>query len=389
MGRTVIVIALILLSIGARTAAAKPRVAVLGIEVTGTIDQTSTGVAHDLTEGLRNKAKAGNGPFQLAPNADRELIDEKVLKNCDSEGPLCMSDIGKDIGTDMLIYGKLEKTGDGYTAKLHLLDVRKKSHEKQIVVQIPGGQSGDAVRTVAKKAYSDLAGRGGGGGSTLVVKANTDTGTVFVDDEQKESLVEGSATLTLPEGRYRIAVESPGRRRKEKTVMITTGEAASENFDLVAIAVGGGGKKSNIWKPVFGISLAATAVLGGISLYSFLDWRGKVSDIKATYKDGRDAAVGDGDCNGSGISSSVNDSGGTLGAVCTARWRNITTGIAAGAVGLFSVGAAYMAFFRNDKESTPGTSSRRVRPHSLLAGRPVLTPLLTPTTQGALLQFSW
>ena len=48
-----------------------------------------------------------------------------------------------------------------------------------------------------------------------------------------------------------------------------------------------------------------------------------------------------------------------------------------------------MAFFRNDKESTPGTSSRRVRPHSLLAGRPVLTPLLTPTTQGALLQFSW
>ena len=106
----VFALALVLLALGAATASAKPKVAVLGVEVTGTIDQASTGVAHDLTEGMRSRSRQGNGPYQLAPNSDRELIDEKVLKNCDSEGPLCMSDIGKDIGADILIYGKLEKT---------------------------------------------------------------------------------------------------------------------------------------------------------------------------------------------------------------------------------------------------------------------------------------
>lgn len=382
--RIVTIIALALLSIGAGSAAAKPKVAILGVEVTGTIDQMATGVAHDLTEGLRNKAKAGNGPFQLAPNADREMIDEKVLKNCDSEGPLCMSDIGKDIGADVLIYGKLEKTSDGYTARLHVLDVKKKSHEKQIVVQIPGGQSGDAVRTIAKKAYSDLVGAGG----TLFVKASAESGTVFVDDEQKGTLVEGAATLTLPEGRYRIAIESPGRRRKEQTVMVAGGETVTEEFELVATGGGGGGrgKKTNVWKPVFGISLVAAGVLGGISLYSFIDWHGKVGDIKATYKDGRNVAVGDGDCDGSGVSSTVDDSGGTLKAVCGPRWRNITTGVAFGGVAVFTSFAAYMAFFRGgDNESTSASLSHHLRRRAQIA----ITPVLTPTTQGALLDVTW
>src|SRR3954469_23083665 len=151
-------LALVLLALGAGTAAAKPKVAVLGVEVTGTIDQTSTAVAHDVTEGLRSKAKQGVSPYTYAPNSDRELIDEKVLKNCDSEGPLCMSDIGKDIGTDVLIYGQIAKSGDGYKATLHVLDVRTKTKQKDLDVAIPAGASSDAVRSIAKKAYTDLVG---------------------------------------------------------------------------------------------------------------------------------------------------------------------------------------------------------------------------------------
>ena len=40
-------------------------------------------------------------------------------------------------GDGVLIYGKLEKTSDGYRAKLHVLDVRKKTHGKEMTVSVP------------------------------------------------------------------------------------------------------------------------------------------------------------------------------------------------------------------------------------------------------------
>ena len=357
------------------SAAAKPKVAVLGLEVTGTIDQQSTGVAHDVTEGLRQKARSGGGnPYQLASSSDRELIDEKVLKNCDSEGPLCMSDIGRDIGADVLIYGKLEKTGDGYRAKLHVLDVRKKAHQKEMTVSVPSGTNSDGVRTIAKKAYSDLVGGGGPSTGTLLITANVDTGTVFVDDEQSVPVEGGKATVVLPEGRYRVAVESPGKRRKEKTVVIASGERSSESYELGAL---GGGGQSNVWKPVFGISLAATVILGGVSLYSFISWNSRVNDINATYTpaSGKTGPVSDADCDGGGISGNVNDPDGTLGEVCSRRQLNIITGIAAAGMGVVTLGAAYMAF-RSSGGKKSGTEV-------------AVTPLVTPDSGGAILWMRW
>ncbi|MBL9016272.1 MAG: hypothetical protein JNL83_18940 [Myxococcales bacterium] len=369
----------------AGSAAAKPKVAVLGLEVTGTIDQQSTGVAHDVTEGLRQKARSGGGnPYQLASSSDRELIDEKVLKNCDSEGPLCMSDIGRDIGADVLIYGKLEKTGDGYRAKLHVLDVRKKSHQKEMTIAVPSGTNSDGVRTIAKKAYTDLVGGGGPPTGTVVITANVDSGTVFVDDEQSVPVEGGKASVTLPEGRYRIAVESPGKRRKEKTVTIASGEQVSETYELGAL---GGGGKSNVWKPIFGVSLAVTVVLGGVSLYSFISWKGKVDNIDAMYTaaSGKTGPVSDADCSGGGISANVMDDNGTLGDVCSRRQLNIITGIAAAGMGVVTLGAAYMAF-RNSggKSETAGLGARRKRGTEV-----VVTPLVTPDSGGAILWMRW
>ena len=369
----------------AGTAAAKPKVAVLGLEVTGTIDQQSTGVAHDVTEGLRQKARSGGGnPYQLASSSDRELIDEKVLKNCDSEGPLCMSDIGRDIGADVLIYGKLEKTSDGYRAKLHVLDVRKKSHQKEMTISVPSGTNSDGVRNIAKKAYSDLVGGGGPPTGTLLITANVDSGTVFVDDEQSVAVEGGKATIMLPEGRYRVAIESPGKRRKEKTVTIASGEQRSETYELGAL---GGGGKSNVWKPVFGISLAATVILGGVSLYSFISWNSRVNDINATYTpaSGKTGPVSDADCEGGGISANVNDPDGTLGEVCSRRQLNIITGVAAAGLGVVTLGAAYMAFRSSGgKSETASLGVRKKRGTEV-----VVTPVLTPDSGGAMLWMRW
>ncbi len=380
----ILALALLFLAFGARAASAKPRVAVLGIEVTGAIDQAATGAAHDLTEGLRTKAKQGNGPFQLAPNSDRELIDEKVLKNCDSEGPLCMSDIGKDMNTDVLIYGQLAKAGDGYSAKLFVLDVKKKSKDKELTVRIPGGASSDAVHVLAKKAYSDLV----GGGAppveqpgTLMIEANVDAGAVFVDDEKKETLQSGKATLLLPEGRYRVAVESPGRRRKEIAVTIAGGQATTESFLLTAKA-DDGGKDASFWKPAFGVTVGLTVVLAGISTVEYLRQGSEIKKVvNATTNQGtiltQDACPDD-------IVGGTGDDTTHFDNACRAHSIHFWTTVGAIVFGVAAVGSGYMAFVRKPAESATRTSVR----HSVL-DRIAVTPLLSPQTQGAVIDLAW
>ncbi|MBA3451825.1 MAG: hypothetical protein H0T42_01865, partial [Deltaproteobacteria bacterium] len=207
MPRVLLSLALIVLA--STSALAKPKIAILGLEVTGTVDQAATTVARDLTDGMRQRAKAGSGPYTLAPNSDRELIDEKLIKQCETESPTCMAEIGNDIDTNILVYGKLEKDGGGFQATITMLDVKKRTTIKTTFVAVPAGASSEAVRTIAKKTYLELA-PATTGGAKLVISANVDTGNVFVDDDLREPLSNGRATLTLPEGRYRIAIESDG-----------------------------------------------------------------------------------------------------------------------------------------------------------------------------------
>src|SRR5690349_4640864 len=88
---TVVLVALT----GSTALAGKPTVAILGLEVvdpSGNIDAQSTQVAKEITEGLRNRAKAGSGPYQLVVGGDKELIDEKLIHNCDTEAIPCMAE---------------------------------------------------------------------------------------------------------------------------------------------------------------------------------------------------------------------------------------------------------------------------------------------------------
>jgi len=87
------------------------KVAVLGLEVrdSGTgIDPETTKVAKDLTFALRQRAATNAYNVSPAPNGDKELIDEKLLNNCDSEAASCMSAIGTELGADLLLFGKID-----------------------------------------------------------------------------------------------------------------------------------------------------------------------------------------------------------------------------------------------------------------------------------------
>jgi hypothetical protein len=273
--------ALFLIALTSSTALAnKPTVAILGLEVVDPsgIDAASTSVARDLTEGLRARAKAGTGPYQLAIGSDKELIDEKLIHNCD-ESIGCMSEIGKNLGANFLIYGRLEKKPEGYVVTINLLNVDKKKMEKAKSPLTITQKDQAAVATAARKAYNDLTGTSELG--TLVITANAERGTVLLDDEPKGNLNSGTVTLTgLKEGRYRLAIEADGfQRSPEVTVTIRSGESATQQITLVA------GKKddlkheytgttsqksgSPVKYAVFGVAVAAGIASGALWYFAW------------------------------------------------------------------------------------------------------------------------
>ena len=94
----------LLMAATATAHADRPKVCILGVEVVGDgIDVESIKVGNNLTNALRVRPNATPTPYQITPNCNKELADEKVIKNCGSEDPSCMSAIGTDLGADVLI----------------------------------------------------------------------------------------------------------------------------------------------------------------------------------------------------------------------------------------------------------------------------------------------
>ena len=148
----------------------KQLVAVLGLEGTG------DPVARDLTEGLRARAKAGTGPYQLAAGSDKQLVDEKILHNCADEAPSCMAMIGDELGADMLVFGHIDPVKPGVEVTLTLFDVHKKVVERSVTEVVPASEaSGAALQGYAKKLYIKLTG-GPSDTTTCNVKALEDQG---------------------------------------------------------------------------------------------------------------------------------------------------------------------------------------------------------------------
>jgi hypothetical protein len=123
----------LVLALAGIAAAEKTKVAVLGLEVAGSIDGESTSFGRRLTEMLR--AKVNQSPrFMLAANSLKDLLDEKLANSCETEANTCMAVIGGKLKTQFLVYGKLEKRQkdgkDGYQFSMTSLDVDAKTDKK-------------------------------------------------------------------------------------------------------------------------------------------------------------------------------------------------------------------------------------------------------------------
>lgn len=208
----------------ADTAQAKPTVAVLGLEVVdgGTgIDAATTKFAEAMSEALRQSALTGAGPFVPATGSGpKDLIEMKLLSGCESEAPACMASIGDELQAQRLLYGKVEKRADGFQVSLKLLHVGKKSMVRTASELVPNSEAtGPLLAGWSKKLYARLTGATNVG--ALIVRANVDRGTVYLDQNVKGSIVDGTVRIDgLAAGGYVMMVEAECFLRTEKSIAI-------------------------------------------------------------------------------------------------------------------------------------------------------------------------
>lgn len=135
-------------------------IAILGLEVVGAVDLESTRVARELTAALRSRA--ANGPYAIAPNSDKELIDQLVMHKCPDDRKECMIKIGRAFHVDYLLYGRIDRrprraasTGS-YQISLRLLTVNSGHLASWTDSILAAEASGEKLADRALKGYERL-----------------------------------------------------------------------------------------------------------------------------------------------------------------------------------------------------------------------------------------
>jgi hypothetical protein len=371
----------------------KPSIAILGLEVTdsGTgIDPETTKAAKEITAALRDRAKVGTGVYALVPNGDKELIDQKLLNNCDTEAAPCMATIGGELGADALMFGKIERVSQNgqtlYKVSLKLLNVNRKQVASSTVEMLPvADASGVRLSTHARAWFAKLA--GGSSGGSIIVKTNIDRGTVLIDNEMKGTLSSGTLAITgVGEGRHVLAIEAKDHQRYEAAITVRNGETLSHSASLVempklvakpqvqppseAISTEGtltAKPKSNVWKPVF-----YTTTVAGAGALAYTLWQWKLSNDEADKVLGPEM-LGPEDCPRAEITKA-----------CDHHRRHVIGVVASSVLGAAAIGSFVMAYVRDGGRSETATARGKRKRREF-----AVTPVVTPGGGGATLRFDW
>lgn len=400
---------------------AKPKVAILGLEAAnaGMVDPKDAANAGKLTEELRAIPRSNVSKYELAANSNRELQDEKLMGNCDTERPACMAPIGSGLGADYLIYGKIEKGTDknkaeGYKAELKILNVKTGKIEETSVSFVPMSAVGGAGgKDWAQRVYAKLTGekppvspdvtpppRAGPG--KLIVNGNVKSGDVLIGGSKKGRLEDGTLTLSLPEGSYELAIEAPSHRRYEATVTVKGGQTRTVDAELEEILGGttppiGGEKKSNrMALKATGYGLAGVGVASAAYVL-YLTVAGPIPEYESGDKKvpimpnqnpdmtmDMPISAGSANCGDADLRRFPRDPNRAFDAACNANKRRFIVGAVGIASGVLAAGALYFAYRSEGRAMEKSTAMGKRKRREL-----TVTPVISPEGGGATVRFDW
>jgi hypothetical protein len=394
----------------APVAHAKPKVAVLGLEVVedGAIDAKTTTAAKQITSKLRGEASKSESKLELADDSNKDLLELKLLSDCSDEGRRCMAEIGKELKAEFLLYGRIEKRKNGYQVSLKLLETGTAQMAKTTSDIVPFADATDqGLSRWSHSFYARLTGAPEDG--ALVVRANVDSGMVYIDGELKTNLSGGSAKVAgLSEGVHRVTIEADGKRRYDAEIAISSGQTEELAVSLSAEGGGGGGggegRPGGGWRAAFWtatIATAAGATGWSIELYRYTgplkeDQLDAVKQLNGTLPSGSQLLEGDDACAGAGAYLGDADPSRAAAAKlvddrCKTGQFHANMTLALGvATGVSAIAAAifdYKGYVAAGEGSHGERSARRHEKRSQPTVR--FTPSLSPTTVGAGLAFEF
>ena len=409
-------LALLVLGLSGRAAvAAKPTVVILGLEVladkSGNIDQQTVQVARDFTTQLRSRAIAAG---QLIPHSDKELVDEKLIRNCTNAEATCIAPIGQEFSATYLIYGSVEKTGTGFKISLHMLNVATKTSAKNFALDLKDTNA-IGLSDGGKSAYAGLLGGDPGMLNINIQNDGVDGGSVTVGKD-KHPLSGGHLTVKdLGPDRYTIVVEVTGFQRYEQTVALAQGEKKEVVVTLVPVAgikvtppkcPEGSLECTNTvshtnnhtgYKVVGYSALVLSAAAAGYALHTpkaVTRYQDPSTGIAPTIPSGAAGPMSnmqytDSDCGNSAVRTykGENSTGNQqFDAACSARQKQVIAAIVSGAAAGIAVVALIMAYRSSDDQPEKHAQmGHRKSPKPLIA----ITPILSPDGGGATLRIDF
>ncbi len=388
----------------AQSAAAKPKVAILGIEVTGggATDEKTIEAAKQITKGLRREANRPSGNFDVAPDSDKDLLEIKMLSDCSDEGRRCMAEIGQDLGAQRLIYGKLERKKGHYEISLKLLNTETRELDAQVSEEIPFDEmtSNDGLTRRVRAIYARLSGAPVEAG--LSITANAERGTIYVDGKIKTTLSAGSAHIALSPGDHTIAIEADGYAKYETEVTAEAGATSTLRAELVVLEGGDGdgdedARPGSGWRVAFWTGVVVTGAAGAGWTYSGLKVLSSEDDLNSASETATPPPDAELDDDGDYVNacrdfkrSTASDAQAVLDA-CDAgeKHRNLVNYVfmpATIAGALFSAFAFYKGYVAaKDAPSSERDARRRTRRRSPI----VVSPAVGPDLVGAGLEITF
>jgi hypothetical protein len=301
-----------------------------------------------------------------------------------------MAPIGGGLGTEYLIYGRIEKATEkgkeGYKVLLKLLNVKDKKIEETSETFVATSQiGGGGLRDWSGKVLAKLSGEKApppverGTGKLVVKIGNTKTGKVSIDDQTKGQLQDGTFTISLSEGAHRLEIQAEDRKPFSDTVMIKNGQTETVAMDLDEVAgrplppPGGGGSPG--WRKVMWGSIGVGLVAGGVWIYGGVV---KLPDINKKL-------CGHDPCKSAEAPLPGVDKDGLT--KQGDNWQIITfsMGGVVAVTGTLAIIGAWKGYFSKGSSEKRQTSERGHRKRRDLT----VTPVIAPNGGGATVRFDW
>ncbi|HEX7663275.1 MAG TPA: carboxypeptidase-like regulatory domain-containing protein [Polyangiaceae bacterium] len=277
-------------SVGFAQQTGKTSAAILGLDSDDAERQ-----ADALSSALRTRARAQAG-WVISDNTDSIALVTAALRCPAHPDATCEKHIGEQLKTDKFMWGTVKRVGPGQlAAEVHYWQRGKAdSSVREIFPDSVKDATDPAVKAAASHIFEKLTGATPLGG-TVTVKAGEGSGAVFVDDEAKGTLTNGSAKIDVAPGQHTIEVRAEGFMPSKQTVNVTASADTPVTLTLVPAAAtanppppvepppvapskGGSGRKI-LGFALIGLGVVSEAIAGYEGLH-FLSNAGTWNDFK-------------------------------------------------------------------------------------------------------------